>query len=188
MKTNDEITVSEMVKRKEARLELAAEPQPSQAVLCTSIYMCVNTCFSKGSHASVFVQVLLLLQKEKEESAPEAQVKEENRENLKHCGHGQVLNGSNYTDPPTAHYLFPATPPPPPPYSFHLIPRCHMYLPAWVLSLSLSRSQRVTGTLQSQRLHRLSIPLQMKNKQTCITTWGGGAREKRLKKTNKKKL
>lgn len=131
MKTNDEITVSEMVKRKEARLELAAEPQPSQAVLCTSIYMCVNTCFSKGSHASVFVQVLLLLQKEKEESAPEAQVKEENRENLKHCGHGQVLNGSNYTDPPTAHYLFPATPrPPPPPYSFHLIPRCHMYLPA----------------------------------------------------------
>lgn len=111
MKTNDEITVSEMVKRKEARLELAAEPQPSQAVLCTSIYMCVNTCFSKGSHASVFVQVLLLLQKEKEESAPEAQVKEENRENLKHCGHGQVLNGSNYTDPPTAHYLFPATPP-----------------------------------------------------------------------------
>lgn len=32
MKTNDEITVSEMVKRKEARLELAAEPQPSQVV------------------------------------------------------------------------------------------------------------------------------------------------------------
>lgn len=101
-----------LVNRKEARLELAAEPQPSQAVLCTSIYMSLNTCFSKGSHVCVFVQVLLFLQKEKEESAPEAQVKEENRENLKHCGHCQVLNGSNYTDPPTAHYLFPATPPP----------------------------------------------------------------------------
>lgn len=168
MKTNDEITVSEIVKRKEARLELAAEPQPSQAVLCTSIYMCVNTCFSKGSHASVFVQVLLLLQKEKEESAPEAQVKEENRENLKHCGHCQVLNGSNYTDPPTAHYLFPAT-------HHHLLTPFTSF-PAVTctspleFSLSLSRSQRVTGTLQSQRRHRLSIPLQMKNKQTCITT------------------
>lgn len=170
MKTNDEITASEMVKRKEARLELAAEPQPSQAVLCTSIYMCVNTCFSKGSHASVFVQVLLLLQKEKEESAPEAQVKEENRENLKHCGHCQVLNGSNYTDPPTtAHYLFPATPPPL--TSLLLSPHSPLsHVPPRLSSLSLSRSQRVTGTLQSQRLHRLSIPLQMKNKQTCITT------------------
>lgn len=141
MKTNDEITVSEMVKRKEARLELAAEPQPSQAVLCTSIYMCVNTCFSKGSHASVFVQVLLLLQKEKEESAPEAQVKEENRENLKHCGHGQVLNGSNYTDPPTAHYLFPATPPPPPTTTTPLLLSPHSplsHVPPRLSSLSLS--------------------------------------------------
>lgn len=153
MKTNDEITVSEMVKRKEARLELAAEPQPSQAVLCTSIYMCVNTCFSKGSHASVFVQVLLLLQKEKEESAPEAQVKEENRENLKHCGHGQVLNGSNYTDPPTAHYLFPATPTtslllsPHSPLS-HVPPR----LSSLSLSLSIPASDRnvaVTATPQT---------------------------------------
>lgn len=162
------MTASEMVKRKEARLELAAEP--SQAALCTSIYMCVNTCFSKGSHASVFVQVLLLLQKEKEESAPEAQVKEENRENLKHCGHCQVLNGSNYTDPPTtAHYLFPATPPPL--TSLLLSPHSPLsHVPPRLSSLSLSRSQRVTGTLQSQRLRRLSIPLQMKNKQTCITT------------------
>lgn len=47
----------------------------------------------------VFLQVLLFLQKEKEESPPEAQVNEEEGENLKHCGHCQVLNGSNYTDP-----------------------------------------------------------------------------------------
>lgn len=144
MKTNDEITVSEMVKRKEARLELAAEPQPSQAVLCTSIYMCVNTCFSKGSHASVFVQVLLLLQKEKEESAPEAQVKEENRENLKHCGHGQVLNGSNYTDPPTTTSLLLS---PHSPLS-HVPPR----LSSLSLSLSIPASDRnvaVTATPQT---------------------------------------
>lgn len=131
-----------LVNRKEARLELAAEPQPSQAVLCTSIYMSLNTCFSKGSHVCVFVQVLLFLQKEKEESAPEAQVKEENRENLKHCGHCQVLNGSNYTDPPPQPIIsFQLPPLPSPPYSFHLIPRCH-HVPPRLSSLSLSRSQR----------------------------------------------
>lgn len=45
------------------------------------------------------LQVLLFLQEEKEESSPEAQVKEETGENLKHCGHCRVLNESNYTTP-----------------------------------------------------------------------------------------
>lgn len=67
----------------------------------------------------VVVQVLLFLQKEKEESPPEAQVKEENGENLKHCGHCQVLNGSNYTDPLLPPYLFP-DPSAPPLYPSHL--------------------------------------------------------------------
>lgn len=144
-----------MVKRKEARLELAAEPQPSQAVLCTSIYMCVNTCFSKGSHASVFVQVLLLLQKEKEESAPEAQVKEENRENLKHCGHCQVLNGSNYTDPPHHRPLSLSSYPPSPhlltPFTSFPAVTCTSPL-EFSLSLSIPASDRnvaVTATPQT---------------------------------------
>lgn len=116
-----------------------------------------------------FLQVLLFLQKEKEESPPEAQVKEENRENLKHCGHCQVLNGSNYTDPLSfissqlPSHLFSLSP------YFH----CHSVPPT---SCSLSFSVlpgywRVKGMLQSYWLHnRLLIPLSMKNKCTYITT------------------
>lgn len=118
------------------------------------------------------MQVLLFLQKEKEESSPEAQVKEENRENLKHCGHCQVLNGSNYTDPPVL-FLLPVSPSPL--YPSHLTAPVTLYLPSSrSLSFSVLPSYwRVKGTLRSYWGHnRLLIPLSTKNKCTCITTGG----------------
>lgn len=123
-------------------------------------------CLSRKSFPNCsfdFLQVLLFLQKEKEESPPEAQVKEENRENLKHCGHCQVLNGSNYTDPlslisfqlpPHLFSLSLCTPPRALLFSFSVLPS------HW----------RVKGMLQSWLHNRLLIPLSMKNKCTYITT------------------
>lgn len=69
---------------------LTSNPNKQHFKRCIPISHFLNVFF--------LLQVLLFLQKEKEESPPEAQVKEENGENLKHCGHCQVLNGSNYTD------------------------------------------------------------------------------------------
>lgn len=114
------------------------------------------------------LQVLLFLQKEKEESSPEAQVNEENRENLKHCGHCQVLNGSNYTDPPIP-FLLPVTPSPLYPLSL-----CTSLPRALSFSFSvLPGYWRVKGMLRSGWGHnRLLIPLSTKNKHTCITTGG----------------
>ena len=134
----------------------------------------LNVLFPKCECLFVFLQVLLFLQKEKEESPPEAQVNEENGENLKHCGHCQVLNGSNYTDPPPPPPPSPASPSPL--YPPHLISPVTLYLPPRALSFSFSVLPgywRAKGMLQSYWLHnRLLIPLSTKNKRTCITTGG----------------
>lgn len=144
-----------------------------QLVRCFSVSLC--TALSVFPHCSfVSPQVLLLFQKEKEESPPAAQVKAENRENLKHCGHCQVLNGSNYTAPLPPFFISSQ----PPPHLSSLSPYFHCLHSVPPTSCSLSFSVlpsywRVKGMLQSYWLHnRLLIPLSMKNKCTYITTGG----------------
>lgn len=113
----------------------------------------------------VFLQVLLFLQKEKEESSPEAQVKEADGDDLKHCGHCRVLNGSNYTKPsasippPRSSFLRPPHLPRP--------PRSPRPLPSW----------RNVAVLLTPR-ETFLIHLQTNYKRTCITT---GSLRKRVK-------
>lgn len=149
-------------------------------ICCVNRRKCLSVSFLKIKCSSICLQVLLFLQKKKEESPPEAQVKEEIGENLKHCGHCQVLNGRNYTDPLSLSLSsFPLTS-----LSSHFTSPVTLYLPR-SLSLSFSFSVlpgywRVKGMLQSYRLHRLLIPLSAQNKLTCITT---GSLRKSLKKS-----
>lgn len=124
-------------------------------------------------------------------------MKEENGENLKHCGHCQVLNGSNYTDPPHPTLSPPISVQLPPPHLFTPLTLFPLSLcTSLALSLSLyllSRSQcsPATGELKEccgpTRLHnRLLIPLSTKNKRTCITT--GGLRKSKKSCNNETRI
>lgn len=122
------------------KLNQLLRPKPNQQrVKCcidipiSHLYRCLF--FPECKCSFVSLQVLLFLQKEKEESPPEAQVKEEDGENLKHCGHCQVLNGSNYTDPQ-------------PLISFQLPP--HLFIPLTLFPLSLCTSPLALSLSRSQ--------------------------------------
>lgn len=137
---------------------------------------------------SVVTQVLLFLQEEKEESPPEAQVNEGNGENLKHCGHCRVLNGSNYTEPrPPPLYppspLPPSSPPPPHLTSSVTVPptSCSLWFSA------LPGYWQLKGMLRSCWLHnRLLIPLSVKHKCIYITVGEGAGVWDKVERGKKK--
>lgn len=148
---------------------------------------------------SVVTQVLLFLQEEKEESPPEAQVNEGNGENLKHCGHCRVLNGSNYTEPrprPSTHPVrcphlvpLPLTLPPP---SLYRPPRA---LSGSQRSLATGNLKECCGpadsTTDSWFLYQWNISvstLQWGREREFETKWKEGKKKIQKKQKQKAKL